>query len=120
MKIAIWDTPGQIHFRKMWIKKVGQAKVLIFVLDVSDNARFDESKQELDDFIQGLFNIEAPMLLLYHKIDLPEAQANLEKAKAIFEGLDFINEVIPMETTIKKPETLDNVRAKIVEVLKSN
>ena len=118
LKINLWDTPGQIKFRKLWYKNVADSKVLVFILDTSDSNRFQEAKTELDDFIKGCYNLRAPLLFCFHQMDKPEAQTNLEKAKAFFDlGNIHIQKVHSMETQIKDTTTLNALREKIEALL---
>lgn len=118
LKIAVWDTPGQIKLRKMWLDKVVNSEVLLFVLDTSDALRFDEAKMELTNFIKGLYNYKAPIVFLFHKLDTPQGQANLAKAKELFNLSQItIQQVIPMETNKENPASLDAVREKVNELL---
>jgi small GTP-binding protein len=118
VKCTIWDTPGQIKFRKMWLKNVQNANVLIYILDTSDSNRFDEAKKELTDFIKGLLNLKAPLILCYHKIDKAESKDNLEKAKALFAVKDnHIKDIYELETSIKDPDSLEALRNKINDLV---
>jgi small GTP-binding protein len=118
LKIAVWDTPGQIKLRKLWIDKVASSEVLIFVLDTSDVARYEEAKNELTNFIKGLYNFKAPIIFCFHKLDIPFGAESLPRAKAFFD-LDniFIQKVIPIETKKSDPKTLDALRDLVNDLL---
>lgn len=118
VKIAIWDTPGQIKLRKMWLNNVTNAKLLVYVLDTSDAERFSEAKTELVNFIKSLYNFKAPMLFLFHKMDTPEGQKNLATAKALFDLEHiYIQRIFPMETSKSDVKSLDAFREKVIELL---
>ena len=48
LKISLFDMGGQTNFRKMWLGELNGAKLVIYVLDSTDTARFSEAKKELD------------------------------------------------------------------------
>jgi small GTP-binding protein len=118
VKIQLWDTPGQIKFRKQWLKNVARSKLLVFVLDVNDPVRFDEAKQELTDFIKGLYNMDAPLIIVYHKMDLPVAQENIGKAKKMLDVEKItIQDIHQIETSIKDVGTLDTLKQMMHDLL---
>jgi small GTP-binding protein len=117
VQVDLWDTPGQIKFRKLWYDKVSNAKLLLFVLDTSDSNRFEEAKKELTDFIKGLYNLNAPLIFCFHQLDKPEAQGNLAKAKAFFDLENIhIKEIYPIETSIKDLASLEKLRQLIFDL----
>nr|MDO8118963.1 ADP-ribosylation factor-like protein [Candidatus Sigynarchaeota archaeon] len=118
LEVVLWDTPGQIKYRKSWIKNVGESKVLIFILDTSDSNRFPEARQEFDDFIKSCYNLRAPVIFCFHQMDKPEAQGNFEKANEVFElDKDRVLKVIALKTTIKDSKSLDVLRDKVQNLL---
>ncbi len=118
MEVVLWDTPGQVKYREKWLKNVAESKVLVFVLDTGDPARFLEAKREFEGFIKGCYNLRAPVIFCFHQMDKPEAQASLNKAEELFE-LDkaHLLSIVSITTTIKDTETLDTLRDKIHELL---
>ncbi len=118
LKVVLWDSPGQIRYRKQWYENVAESKVLIFVLDTADASRFPEAKKEFDDFLKGCFNLRAPVVFCFHKIDLSESKGNLEKAEKFFELAKIhLQNIVSLTTTIKDTKTLDALRDKIQDLL---
>ncbi len=121
MEVVLWDTPGQVIYRNKWLKNVAESKVLVFVLDTGDSARFPEAKREFEAFIDGCFNLRASVIFCFHQMDKPEAQANLEKAEALFElDKSHLLSIMSITTTIKDTETLDTLRDKIQDLLEAH
>jgi hypothetical protein len=57
-------------------------------------------------------------LILYHKLDIPEAKANLTKAKELFDmSKIIIQEIYYFETSKEDPSTLDAMLNKVNEIL---
>jgi small GTP-binding protein len=106
---AIWDAPGQTKLRKQWDKRSKNSNLLIFVLDTADNLRFEESKIA---FLSTYQSIECPVIFCFHKMDLPEAKANLQEAKELFNLEDRIK---TLETTINNLDTLDKLKEFLVQ-----
>ncbi|MFX1276004.1 MAG: ADP-ribosylation factor-like protein [Promethearchaeota archaeon] len=68
--LAFWDMPGQYLFRRKWLTGSQDSNILIYMIDVSDQIRFAESKKELDFIINHYELIEVPLLVIGNKIDL--------------------------------------------------
>ena len=52
--LAIWDIPGQMGFREKWLDGIQDSNILIYMIDVANQLRFQESKKEfwkiIDEF----------------------------------------------------------------------
>lgn len=125
IKAVIFDAPGQIKLRNLWIDNVKESQVLIYVLDTSEAGRFEEAKKELFTFLKKLYNIYAPMIFVFHKMDLPEAKVNLDKAITFFdlqniyklqefENIEPIS-ISTIETNIKDVKSLELLMEKIYD-----
>ncbi len=68
--LAFWDMPGQYSFRKKWLLGSQDSNILIYMIDVSDQIRFEESKKELDIIINHHELADVPLLIIGNKIDL--------------------------------------------------
>lgn len=71
-EIISWDLGGQIYFREnLWHDYLKGASAIIFVLDISDQNRFDESKKEFWEYaISPKSNSDRPpVLVLANKSD---------------------------------------------------
>ena len=58
--MVIWDLGGQVKMRSMWEKYYAEADVVIFLLDSSDVARFDEAKIAYGNYLS---------IILFHIAD---------------------------------------------------
>ncbi len=114
----IWDAPGQTSFRKTWGRGMDSANMMLFVLDTADNKRYDEAKKELLTVTNDMETRNVPLLLLFHKMDLPESQANLATAKWVFNaGLFSERKVYFLETSVKDPKTVTEVKKTIGKIV---
>ncbi|MGQ4872792.1 MAG: ADP-ribosylation factor-like protein [Promethearchaeia archaeon] len=68
--LVFFDMPGQKIFRKKWLLGVQDSNVLIYMIDISNQIRFKESKHEFWTFINRYEFAELPILILGNKIDL--------------------------------------------------
>ncbi|MHA2429890.1 MAG: ADP-ribosylation factor-like protein [Promethearchaeota archaeon] len=68
--LAFWDIPGQISFREKWLKGIQDSNILVYMIDVANQLRFEESKQEFWNVINEEVTAEIPLLILGNKIDL--------------------------------------------------
>ena len=67
---AVWDMPGQKSFRGKWLKGLQDSNIIIYMIDVANQRRFEESKKELWNVLRNDELYGVPLLLLYNKIDL--------------------------------------------------
>ena len=114
----IWDAPGQTSLRATWDRGAKGSKLLMFVLDTSNNQRFEEAKNEFysilnDNELKGI-----PLIFCFHKMDLVSAQENLMDAQNKFE-LNSIKErkVILLETSIMLKDTIETLKEKMVATI---
>lgn len=68
--LAFWDMPGQIAFRSKWLTGVHDSNIIIYMIDVSNQRRFEESKNELWNVLNKEELSEIPLLILGNKSDL--------------------------------------------------
>ena len=92
LSLFIWDFGGQSSYRKDYLKSPGTyfigVDLLIYVIDVQDYERFDESFQYLKAILDALLMLEeSPHVLIFvHKFDPdlredPDVQLNVEFVK---------------------------------------
>jgi len=77
--LAVWDMPGQRAFREKWFKGIQDTNIIIYMIDVANQLRFEESKRELWNFINKHDSSGIPLIILGNKTDLikkPEEQDN--------------------------------------------
>jgi len=68
--LSIWDSPGQSTFRERWLIGLQDSNIIIYMIDVANQLRFEESKREFwKIFNQNEFK-DIPLLILGNKIDL--------------------------------------------------
>lgn len=68
--LAWWDMPGQQLFRKKWLIGLQDSNLIVFMIDVSDQIRFEESKKEFYSIINRYELAGVPLLILGNKVDL--------------------------------------------------
>jgi len=68
--LAFWDIPGQISFREKWLKGIQDSNILVYMIDVANQLRFEESKKEFWKVINEETTAEVPILIIGNKIDL--------------------------------------------------
>ncbi|NVM53677.1 MAG: hypothetical protein HWN66_08230 [Candidatus Helarchaeota archaeon] len=74
-KIMNWDLGGQQQYREEYLKNYEQilqdTNLLIFVIDVQDDHRFNEAGAYFDDMLHALdhLKIKCPVVLCLHKVD---------------------------------------------------
>ena len=79
---TFWDVGGQAVLRKIWNKYFSECHGLVFVIDGSDEIRFQEVKETLDEvFEEGSDIQQLPVLFMLNKSD-----------KSEFRGVDFISD----------------------------
>jgi GTPase SAR1 family protein len=92
LNLFIWDLGGQQEYRERYLSNPEQYFVeldlLMYVIDVQDSERFDESLQYLDKIIDSIIFLEEnPYILIFlHKVDpelknKPEILLNIELLK---------------------------------------
>ena len=93
--LSIWDSPGQSTFRERWLLGLQDSNIIIYMIDVANQLRFEESKREFwKIFNQNEFK-DIPLLILGNKIDLfnhnvHESNESLERTKKeIIEFFEF-------------------------------
>ena len=77
--LAVWDMPGQRAFRDKWFKGIQDSNIIIYMIDVANQLRFEESKRELWNFLNKHDSSGIPLIILGNKTDLitkPEDQNN--------------------------------------------
>ena len=83
-EFIFWDVGGQAVLRKIWDKYFSECHGIVFVVDGSDEMRFSEVKETLDQVFRDEDEFalhQLPVLFLLNKND-----------KGEFRGVDFISE----------------------------
>ena len=88
--ITIWDIGGQEKIRHLWHHYLNEINGLIWVYDLSDNQRIEESQKELKTLLNyEEMNNNLPLLIFANKSDLSE---NKNKVDIFINGIqDYLN-----------------------------
>jgi small GTP-binding protein len=70
LSLSIWDMPGQRAFRKKWLIGLQDSNIIIYIVDVANQSRFEEAKKEFWKIINRYELQEVPLLILGNKVDL--------------------------------------------------
>ncbi|XP_065891066.1 small COPII coat GTPase SAR1B-like isoform X2 [Dysidea avara] len=75
-----YDLPslGHLIAHRIWIDYFPAVDAIVFLIDVSDRDRFEESREELDSLLAVEQIAMAPILVLGNKIDKPGAASEEE------------------------------------------
>jgi small GTP-binding protein len=68
--LAVWDMPGQKAFRSKWLIGLQESNIIVYMIDIANQRRFEESKTEFWSVINNNELKEIPLLILGNKIDL--------------------------------------------------
>ncbi len=70
LKLTVWDIGGQTTIRNLWHYYIQGSEALIYVLDSSDEERFDEAKKWMDNMLAHEEFKNAPVLVFANKMDV--------------------------------------------------
>ena len=68
--LAFWDMPGQRTFRQKWLIGVQDSNIIVFMIDLANQLRFEESKIEFWKVLNRYELSGIPLLILGNKCDL--------------------------------------------------
>jgi len=77
--LAWWDMPGQNAFRKKWLIGLQDSNIVIYMIDVANQRRFEESKKEFWKIINRYELDSVPLLILGNKIDLIQSSNEISQ-----------------------------------------
>jgi small GTP-binding protein len=77
--LAVWDMPGQLAFRSKWLKGLQDSNIIVYMIDIANQRRFEESKMEFWKILNKNELDGIPLLILGNKSDLVKSsEENLE------------------------------------------
>eukprot|EP00029_Vermamoeba_vermiformis_P011790 TRINITY_DN658_c0_g1_i1.p1 TRINITY_DN658_c0_g1~~TRINITY_DN658_c0_g1_i1.p1 ORF type:complete len:223 (-),score=50.16 TRINITY_DN658_c0_g1_i1:313-981(-) len=80
----IWDVGGKQDTRQMWQVFLADARALVYVIDITDVARVDEAKRELNNIMNSAeLAADVPVLVLVNKSELPGCPTHEESIKML-------------------------------------
>lgn len=73
IKFKTFDLGGHEIARKMWQEYTASANGIVYLVDIADSSRFEESYQAIKDILETEEFKMYPILILANKVDLPQA-----------------------------------------------
>ncbi|MEE9377789.1 MAG: ADP-ribosylation factor-like protein [Candidatus Lokiarchaeia archaeon] len=126
---AVWDMPGQKAFRSKWLKGLQDSNIVLYMIDVANQRRFEESRNEFWNVLNKDELNGTPLLILGNKTDLvsltkeknDEQLANLKEELTSFFNFNNIKsrEWNFLFTSVKTNFNIDNVIPAIFRLLSS-
>lgn len=89
VEFSCWDVGGQDRIRPVWSRYVNVSDGIVFVVDITDEARWADAGNALRDVLEG--NGEKPILILANKADDPEDPELNENKERMLEELQVKN-----------------------------
>ena len=74
INLTCWDVGGCDKIRPLWRHYTEGATGVMFFIDVNDRDRIENAKTELDIFLEDPTLLNAPLLVVANKYDLPNAK----------------------------------------------
>ncbi|MFX1388872.1 MAG: ADP-ribosylation factor-like protein [Promethearchaeota archaeon] len=127
--LALWDMPGQKAFRSKWLLGLQDSNLVIYMIDISNQRRFDEAKNEFWNVINNEELKGIPLLILGNKIDLVKTSKeknelqlqNLKTELYKFYNFENINnrQWEFLFTSVKTNFNIDNLIEKVFDLISS-
>ena len=126
---AVWDMPGQKAFRSKWLRGLQDSNIIIYMIDVANQRRFEESRNEFwnvlnNDELNGI-----PLIIVGNKTDLvklskdnfDEQVQNLKEELSTFYNFNKIKrrKWNFLFTSVKTNYNIDSVIPAIFDLLSS-
>jgi small GTP-binding protein len=89
---SIWDMGGQSSFREKWLNGIQDSNIIIYMIDVANQIRFEEAKQEFWNIFNNYNFSDTLLLILGNKVDLIKEvnpNENLQSERIRNEIIDF-------------------------------
>jgi small GTP-binding protein len=127
--LAVWDMPGQKLFRPKWLIGLQESNIIIYMIDIANQRRFEESRSEFWNVINKDELINVPLLILGNKIDLIKCSKenfdtqsqNIEKELSNFFNFKNIKnrKWKFLFTSVKTNFNIDNIIPEILDLISS-
>lgn len=75
----VYDLGGHESVRRLWHNYSMMVGAIIFIFDASDESRYDEAKDELNDLLHDPRLLDRPLVVLVNKVDLITGGVNEEE-----------------------------------------
>ncbi|XP_065658664.1 ADP-ribosylation factor-like protein 3 isoform X2 [Hydra vulgaris] len=121
IKLDIWDTTGSSAFRPLWKAYVRKSDAIVFVIDSSDNVRFDEAKIELELIVNSKETKGIPVLIVANKQDLSFSVSPIDIAQKL--QLDSLAESVNWHVypiSARHGTGVDDMLLKLAEIIAMN
>nr|MDO8111260.1 ADP-ribosylation factor-like protein [Candidatus Sigynarchaeota archaeon] len=103
------DVGGQEAYRTNWRNYWKKPDLLVFTVDASDAARFDQAKAYLWDVVKSPEAAKLPLILLSNKIDLPPAKT-IEEVKDALAIASITDRMVgPFDISVKENRNIEKV-----------
>ncbi|CAJ0955597.1 unnamed protein product, partial [Mesorhabditis belari] len=107
LAMKLHDYGGRYNSHMMMLDCVQDFDALIFVVDISDRAMFDESRRELAKILEHPLTDRLPIVVMANKKDLASACPLNEVIEAVgIEKFTKSHNIHVISTTIRKKETI--------------
>lgn len=127
--LAFWDMPGQQSFRKKWLIGLQDSNIIVYMIDIANQRRFEESKKEFWNILNRSELNGIPLLIIGNKTDLmkySEDDCNTQLQKLEQEISEVFNfekirnrEWQYLSTSVKTNFNVDTVIQTIFELISS-
>jgi small GTP-binding protein len=107
MKFVFNDVGGQEKYRNDWKKYWKSPDFMVFMVDASDSARFNVSKQYLWSVIHDPVSKGVPLVVMSNKIDKPDAKPMVDVVNALDLGAIKDRLVGIFDTSVKMHKNID-------------
>lgn len=82
VNINVYDLGGHDMVRQAWADYYMNCQGIVFVIDASNQSRFNESKKELDSIMNDESIMNVPILILANKVDIAGAASYIDIVNA--------------------------------------
>lgn len=117
-EFVIFDAPGQTRFRKLWEDKLYGTEIICYVVDASTPERFELAKEVLDKTLKDNGDELTPLIICFHKLDLPNTKHNIPKARDTFKPeLYESHSVQYLKTSIFNPDSIMKLKTLFIKTI---